>query len=322
MKTRAQIALLFLSILLLPATVCAHPRATSGGYSVRVENEWGRELPTFYKQGQTYVLGSLGERYSVRVRNQSGTRVEAVVTVDGRDVVSGDEGDFVGERGYLIDAYGEVVIEGFRRNYDEVAAFRFSSPGDSYSSRMGTPQNVGIIGVALFPERIRRVPIAKPIARPRPVPYSYNYGRGGVGTGYGRSESKSRSAAPSSSATQAPARTQSGASAERSAGDELRRDSEGYAAGNSDSSSSYRPGAPAPAEADNLGTEYGESVGSAAREVTFVRADAKHPAAVLTVRYDDAHGLQARGIQLYPSRPIARATPDPFPRNRFAAPPP
>jgi hypothetical protein len=43
---------------------------------------------------------------------------------------------------------------------------------------------------------------------------------------------------------------------------------------------------------------------------------------VLTVRYDDEQGLEARGIEVYPRRrPIAQAAPEPFPHNRFAPPP-
>jgi hypothetical protein len=286
---------------------------------VRVENEWGRELPTFYKAGQTYVLGGLSERYNLRVRNHTGTRVEAVITVDGRDVISGAVGDFTGERGYLIDAYGEVVVEGFRRNFNEVAAFRFSSPSNSYSARMGTPENVGVIGVAVFPERPRQRP--QPIARNTPAPsrpYSYE---GGPRRMSERSAGNLGTTSPSSAA---PAKEK--ASAE-SRGDDSSR--ELRASGRSGSGASgyydYEPPpshAPSPST-DNLGTEYGESVDSAAREVAFVRANAKRPATVLTVRYDDEQGLEARGIEVYPRRrPIAQAAPEPFPHNRFAPAPP
>jgi hypothetical protein len=50
-----------------------------------------------------------------------------------------------------------------------------------------------------------------------------------------------------------------------------------------------------------------------------------HPSVVLSLRYDDAEGLLARGIDVYP-RPYwseeEAVGPDPFPRNRFAPPPP
>ena len=38
---------------------------------------------------------------------------------------------------------------------DEIAAFRFSSLSDSYSARLGTPGNVGVIGLAAFTEKAR-----------------------------------------------------------------------------------------------------------------------------------------------------------------------
>lgn len=114
-----------------------------------------------------------------------------------------------------------------------------------------------------------------------------------------------------------------------SSADASSRERRGSGSGSSSSSSRhYEHEAPASSYApspstDNLGTEYGESVGSAAREVAFVRANTKRPATVLTVRYDDERGLEARGIEVYPRRrPIAHAAPEPFPSNRFAPPPP
>jgi hypothetical protein len=109
-------------------------------------------VQTYWHGGSLYAAGQNGERYNLRVQNNTGERVEAVVTVDGRDVVSGELGNYKRQRGYVIEAYGSVVIEGFRQSLDQVAAFRFTDIGNSYSARRGSGQHVGVIGVAVFKE--------------------------------------------------------------------------------------------------------------------------------------------------------------------------
>jgi hypothetical protein len=135
-------------------------------FSVRVEDEQGIALPTFRHEGRVFVLGTPGERYNVRVSNPTSERVEAVISVDGRDAISGQVGDFVSQRGYLVPAFGTVLVEGFRRSMDDVAAFRFTDPENSFSARRGTPQNVGVIGVAFFKERERKRDVI--VTPPRP----------------------------------------------------------------------------------------------------------------------------------------------------------
>jgi hypothetical protein len=137
----------------------------AAGFSLRLEDAYGRGLPTHFHRGGTFIEGRMGEAYAVRVDNPTSRRVEVVVTVDGRDVVSGEPGDFRRQRGYIVEPYGHVRIDGFRRSLSDVAQFRFTTPGDSYSARRGTPENVGVIGVAVFSE------LAPPPPPPIAVPY-------------------------------------------------------------------------------------------------------------------------------------------------------
>lgn len=258
-------------------------------YRVTLEAPDGSPLPTFQHSGGSFVLGEPGERYNVRVYNPTGERVEAVITVDGRDAVSGEVGDYVAQRGYLIEPWGSVVVEGFRRSLDEVAAFRFTSRGGSYSARRGTPQNVGVVGVAVFPEKPRA---PRPVVRvPRPArPYApeSDYRAPATGAGESEGESRSRRAAPSVQSFR-------------------------------DEAPQKRKGA----GPSNIGTEYGESQSSSVVEVAFERRTPTHPAAVLRLRYDDYQGLQARGIDLSSLEYAYRGEPEPFPysRSRFAPPP-
>ena len=126
--------------------------ARSGSWSFDLVDEAGQVLPTFNHQGRTFVLGASGRRYQVRVRNDSGRRAEVVVSVDGRDVVDGGPSSLE-KRGYLVEAHGEVVIDGYRLNQNAVAAFRFGSVSRSYAALEGDARDVGVIGVAFFPER-------------------------------------------------------------------------------------------------------------------------------------------------------------------------
>lgn len=121
--------------------------------SVSVQAEGGHALPTVRHRGQTFVAGERGERYELAITNDTAERVEVVVSVDGRDVVSGKLGDFTKHRGYVLEPFGMVVIDGFRTSLEQVAAFRFSGVADSYTARKGTPQHAGVIGVAVFKEQ-------------------------------------------------------------------------------------------------------------------------------------------------------------------------
>ncbi|MEZ4469462.1 MAG: hypothetical protein R3F60_01405 [bacterium] len=125
--------------------------AYGGGFRIGLVNEWGQPLATYGNGGETWVEGTLGQRYQVRVDNPTGRRVEAVVTVDGRDVITGDAGS-LDTRGYIIEPYGHVMIDGFRTSQSGVATFRFTTPGDSYAGRVGGGANIGVIGVAVFDE--------------------------------------------------------------------------------------------------------------------------------------------------------------------------
>jgi hypothetical protein len=119
---------------------------------IELVDEGAQALPAFDQAGRRYVLGQMGQRYQVRIVNPTASRVEAVVSVDGLDAVDGRPAN-LNKRGYIVPAYGDVTIDGFRTSLDTVAAFRFSSVRDSYAARTHHARNVGVVGVAFFGER-------------------------------------------------------------------------------------------------------------------------------------------------------------------------
>lgn len=102
--------------------------------------------------GQRWVVGTMGERYGLALINRSDLWIEAVVTVDGRSILDGERRSSR-SRGYLIPPRDRVVVDGWRVNRDSVAAFRFTSPGDAYATRMGDASELGVIRVDFYPER-------------------------------------------------------------------------------------------------------------------------------------------------------------------------
>ena len=131
--------------------------AAQGAVSVRLLDENGAPMPSASFGGRDYVAGSDGQRYVIQIENHTGNRFEAVATVDGLDVVDGKDGSLA-KRGYLIDPWATLQIDGFRRSQSAVATFRFGAVKDSYAARKGNDRNVGVIGVAFFHERGTSLP--------------------------------------------------------------------------------------------------------------------------------------------------------------------
>jgi hypothetical protein len=109
----------------------------------------GRVLPMHWSGGQAFVAGAPGNEYSIRIRNRSSEDLLAVVSVDGVNAVTGQTAA-PAQGGYVVAAYGYLEIKGWRKSMERTAAFYFTDLGDSYAARTGRPDNVGVIGVALF----------------------------------------------------------------------------------------------------------------------------------------------------------------------------
>jgi hypothetical protein len=237
----------------------------------------GGALPVHWSEGRRYVVGEPRHEYGIRLRNRSGERVLAVVSVDGVNVVSGETAA-PSQTGYVLEPWQETTITGWRKSLDRVAAFYFTTLPDAYAARTGRPGNVGVIGVAVFRERSAAVDLAgpaEPLAEAAPA----------------------RSEAPASPAGE------SGADAADTAG----------AVGNAKSSEQVQRRSRAAADAapaERLGTGHGRRLDSRVTYTAFERAS-DAPASVLAFHYDSRRNLVALGV-LPPER-YARRLPVPFP---------
>jgi hypothetical protein len=117
-----------------------------------VDRDNGTTLPAHYYRGEYWVAGKPGARYAIEVCNRLGERLLAVASVDGVNVLSGDSAGW-NQTGYVFSPSERYQITGWRKSDAEVAAFTFTDLPNSYAARTGRPENVGVIGVALFRER-------------------------------------------------------------------------------------------------------------------------------------------------------------------------
>jgi len=125
--------------------------------AVRVHGKTLNEYPHINPEGEpeVWVEGRKGKDFVLRIWNHSSRRVRAVVAVDGLDAISGEEASF-DSPGYILDGFEKLDIPGWRLDNDNVAKFKFSKVGKSYTAKAGKgTDNVGVIGVAFFYEKVK-----------------------------------------------------------------------------------------------------------------------------------------------------------------------
>src|SRR6187549_438175 len=138
-----------------------------------IDRETGQAAQVWRHGGRLFVAGRPGARYSLRVTNNTPGRVLAVMSVDGVNILTGQTAGY-GQRGYVFGPYESYDVSGWRKSDSQVAAFTFAPLSRSYAARTGRPNDVGVIGVAVFEERVYAPPVAISPAVPE-----WGYPRGG-----------------------------------------------------------------------------------------------------------------------------------------------
>src|SRR5690606_30355068 len=126
-----------------------------------VDRDSGQWLPEYAHRRDTWIAGTPGHRYGVRLTNTSGERVLVVLSVDGVNAVTGQTAD-PSQAGYVLAPLQSTEIAGWRKSHSDVAQFVFTALPDSYAARTGRPDNVGTIGIAAFRERGGWTPPSRP----------------------------------------------------------------------------------------------------------------------------------------------------------------
>lgn len=116
----------------------------------------GNRCKQYFHEGKTFIEAKDGSEYTIEIKNNTWSRILAVCSVDGLDILTGKPA-VESNPGYVIGAYNVGKFDGFRVSDDKVAKFVFGSKGSSYAADKedGSERNVGVIGVRIFQEKIK-----------------------------------------------------------------------------------------------------------------------------------------------------------------------
>ena len=108
----------------------------------------------YYHQGNIWIEGRNGNRYTVDITNHTNQRALFIVSVDGLDVLKGKTAGPDSD-GYVVNARSTLSIPGWKLNDTEAAEFFFSRSYDSYVNSIGgSTANTGVIGAMVFGEMV------------------------------------------------------------------------------------------------------------------------------------------------------------------------
>jgi hypothetical protein len=243
-----------------------------------IDRDRGIALTPYYHRGEWWVAGAAGARYAITIRNRTGGRLLAVTSVDGVNVLSGESAAW-NQTGYVFGPGQGYQVTGWRKSDADVAAFTFTASPNSYAARTGRPENVGVIGVAVFRERTPIEAYAPPQVSEPMIP----------GQDERASAGAARELAAPPAAIPPPAATPPSATRDSISGATV-------------------PSSPL---ASRLGTGYGAREYSYVSHTEFERLQSE-PNEVIRIRYDSYENLVAMGIVRRP-RPAPPGGFDPFP---------
>jgi len=107
-------------------------------------------------QYRAYIQAMPNERYRLRVVNNSEQRVGLVLAVDGRNIITGKKSYLKSnERMYILNPYESAAYEGWRTGSNQTNRFYFTEAANSYAAAWGDSSAMGVIAMAVYPERPR-----------------------------------------------------------------------------------------------------------------------------------------------------------------------
>jgi hypothetical protein len=277
----------------------------TGGYEVNILVK-GRPITEYLdRDDNTFVEGREGTEYTLQFKNSTNERVCIIPAVDGLSVMDGEEANLESD-GYVVNRQSTIEIPGWRLNTKEVAKFVFSTGCGSYSSKSKKGNN-GVIGFMVFKEKPFGNPAPDFYKIRSPVPFNgdpyIRYGSSSAGDpNFGKPESICTANTQNWKAPPVGL-TVTDNSVISNSRDYLLGGMAFNASSLSVGSATMKGSATRGLEevftsVNNVGTGFGEQTQFSTTTISFQKNDPKNPDEIIVIYYDDARGLERRGINV------------------------
>jgi len=260
-------------------------------------------------KGLTYIEARRGKEYTLKIKNHYNHRVLVVPSVDGLNTLNGEPA-FNNHEGYVVPAYGSIVIDGWRTSLTEVNKFVFDYKKNSYSEKSGNGDyNCGVIGIQVFGEKLLETPIIWWNSQTN-LPYGNTYQTPGWLTPCYINDN--RYAQPIC-ATNASGNNYNYTTS--FSGNQLNYNND-ISLKNYSVNSTQTSDINESADTYKLGTAFGETKESVVSQTSFIKGDLLN---TLDIYYTDREGLESLGIDVDKRTTVAFTRPQSF--GRFCKPP-
>ncbi len=144
----------------VPSALQASRPSFTGNVEIVVD---GRVLPEYRAYGSRYIEALKGKEYAIRLHNPYDVRVAVALSVDGLSTIDARHTTAAAARKWVIGPHETITISGWQTSMARARRFFFTSEDRSYATRLGQPDNQGVISAVFFRERapVRAVPLAR-----------------------------------------------------------------------------------------------------------------------------------------------------------------
>jgi hypothetical protein len=149
-------------------------------FSVKIKE---KRVDEHFFNGEYFIEGRKGSEYELYFQNKTNKRVVVVMSVDGLSVMDGKTASDKSD-GYVVEAYREITVPGWKINSNKAAKFQFRPQNDkSNTTYVELLQeegfevdvaNQGVIGCLVF-EEVEKEEKVKHIHHYHSYPYLYPY---------------------------------------------------------------------------------------------------------------------------------------------------